>query len=168
MDSPHTSGRRAGYRPFSLYRWAVVDSVLLYTLHTSVCSLCSTGTPHVASPGRETVVWPSWVVGRGMKALFCSLFPPLSPVFLAPRIHSNATLIKHLSECPRNKFQERFAYPISIGVREGKLGGAFTWQGNQLALKGSEKNQFLRKFLLIQSYSTLCLAQPRVTSSFSS
>lgn len=41
-------------------------------------------------------------------------------------------------------------------------------QGNQLVPKGSEKNPLLRKFLLVQSYPTLCLAQPRATSSFSS
>ena len=60
-------------------------------------------------------------------------------------IHSNASMTKHLSESPRSKFQERFACPISIRVREGELGGAAVLQGNLLAPKGSLKKSTFEK-----------------------
>lgn len=50
----------------------------------------------------------------------------------------------------------------------GRVRKAARLQRNQLGPKGSDKNPLLRKFLLVQSYSTLCLAQPSVTSPFSS
>lgn len=45
------------------------------------------------------------------------------------RIHSNDIMIKHFSESPSSKFQERFACHISIVVRGGRSGGAL--QGNR-------------------------------------
>lgn len=80
-----------------------------------------------------------------MKSLFSSLLPFLSSVFLALRIDSNAIVIKHISECPRSKFQERFACHISIAVRGASQEGATALQGNQVVLKGSLKRSAFEK-----------------------
>lgn len=76
-------------------------------------------------------------------------------------MYSNTLVINHISDGLRSKFQERFACFVSMRV--AALCRGTSWRGKALW-----KSQLLRKFLLMQSYSTLCLAQPRATSSFCS
>lgn len=94
-----------------------------------------------------------------MKALSCSLFPSFSSVLLALRIHSNDMVIKHLSERPRSKFQERFACPISTGWK-GQAGRGCCTAGTQPALKRSGKNTVFEK-VPVDAVTPHCLAVPR-------
>lgn len=107
-----------------------------YPLNTPVCSRCAAqSAPRADSTQRRHCgVAITGSLEEGWKHCSVHYFPL--------RFHSNDTMTKHLSECPRSKFQERFACHISIRVREGKLGRLLGCRGIHWVLKPLIKIHF--------------------------